>query len=193
MAALGDHLEVIRAMLGPGRATYEGRYAHVRGAINVPKGIQGHIPIIVGGNGERVTAGYAIRYADELNYVFLDAKEIQTRMASVRARCEQDGQTGRNPGEPVVVGQERVDANRQQEHLQREQHTDVHRQRDRDLTTRTRQARPRPCVARLFRHRGSPSPRASSAHTVPSRTSTSMRPSGRCGGPASTSPVSASK
>ena len=53
---------------------YEGQYAHVRGAINVPKGIQQpRIPIIVGGNGERVTAGYAIRYADELNYVFLDA------------------------------------------------------------------------------------------------------------------------
>ena len=38
MAALGDNLEVIRAMLGPGRATYDGEYASVRGAINVPKG-----------------------------------------------------------------------------------------------------------------------------------------------------------
>lgn len=36
--ALGDHLEVISRMLGPGRATYEGRHASVRGAINVPKG-----------------------------------------------------------------------------------------------------------------------------------------------------------
>ena len=54
---------------------YEGRFAHVRGAINVPKGLQEpRIPIIVGGNGERVTAGYAIRYADELNYVFLPAE-----------------------------------------------------------------------------------------------------------------------
>jgi F420-dependent oxidoreductase-like protein len=91
MAALGDHLEVIRAMLGPGRATYEGRFGMVRGAINIPKGVQGHIPVIVGGNGERVTAGYAIRYGDELNYVFLDAKEISKRMAAVRARCEQEG------------------------------------------------------------------------------------------------------
>ena len=52
MAALGDHLEVITAMFEPGRATYEGGYAHVRGAINVPKGLQQpRIPIIVGGNG----------------------------------------------------------------------------------------------------------------------------------------------
>ena len=118
MAALGDHLEVIRAMLGPGRATYEGRFGTVRGAINIPKGIQDHIPVIVGGNGERVTAGYAIRYGDELNYVFLDAKEIARRMAAVRARCEQEG---RDPGTLRFslyardenmrdAGQERVDA-----------------------------------------------------------------------------------
>ena len=91
MGALGDQLEILRAMFGPGRATYEGRYAHVRGAINVPKGIQAHIPVIVGGNGKRVTSGYAIRYADELNYVFLPADEIAERMASVRARCEAEG------------------------------------------------------------------------------------------------------
>ena len=92
MGALGDGLEVIRAMLAPGRATYEGRFAHVRGAINVPKGVQEpRIPIIVGGNGERVTAGYAIRYADELNYVFLSASDIAARMVSVRARCEAEG------------------------------------------------------------------------------------------------------
>jgi len=92
MAALGDHLEVIRAMFGPGRTSYEGRFAHVRRAINEPKGLQQpRIPIIVGGNGERVTAGYAIRYADELNYVFLTAAQCVERMRAVRARCETEG------------------------------------------------------------------------------------------------------
>ena len=92
MAAFRDHLEVIHAMFGPGRATHEGEYAHVRGAINEPKGLQEpRIPIIVGGNGERVTAGYAIRYADELNYVFLAPQDCAARMRSVRARCEAEG------------------------------------------------------------------------------------------------------
>ena len=92
MHALGDNLEVIGAMLEPGLATYDGEYASVRGAINVPRGIQEpRIPIIVGGNGARVTAGYAIRYADELNYVFLRADEIAPRIADVRARCETEG------------------------------------------------------------------------------------------------------
>ena len=91
MDAFGDDLEVITRMLAPGHATYEGTHAHVRDAINVPKGIQQpRIPIIVGGNGEKRTAGYAIKYADELNYVFLDAAEIAERMVAVRQRCEDE-------------------------------------------------------------------------------------------------------
>ncbi len=92
MTALSDHLEVIRAMFRPGPAYYEGRFAHVRGAINVPKGLQEpRIPIIVGGNGERVTAGYAIRYADELNFVYLSPEQCADRIRAVRARCEVEG------------------------------------------------------------------------------------------------------
>jgi alkanesulfonate monooxygenase SsuD/methylene tetrahydromethanopterin reductase-like flavin-dependent oxidoreductase (luciferase family) len=65
-------------------------YAALRN--NVPKGMQSpRIPIIVGGNGRRVTAGYAITYADELNYVFIGPDEIAERMVEVRARCETEG------------------------------------------------------------------------------------------------------
>src|SRR5215210_6352079 len=89
LAALGEHLEIISAMLQPGRSTYEGRLAHVRGAINEPQGLQEpRIPIIVGGNGRRRTAGYAIRYADELNFVFIEPGDIVERMREVRERCE---------------------------------------------------------------------------------------------------------
>ncbi|MEO5966609.1 MAG: LLM class flavin-dependent oxidoreductase, partial [Candidatus Limnocylindrales bacterium] len=54
----GEHLEIITRMLAPGRATFEGELASVKGAYNVPKGIQAHIPLIVGGNGRERTAGY---------------------------------------------------------------------------------------------------------------------------------------
>lgn len=90
--ALGDHLEIISAMFQPGRSTFEGRYAHIRGAVNVPQGLQKpRIPIIVGGNGRQRTAGYAIRYADELNYVFIEPDDIVQRMRDVRERCEAEG------------------------------------------------------------------------------------------------------
>jgi F420-dependent oxidoreductase-like protein len=91
MDAFGDALEVISRMFGPGRATYEGRHARVDGAINVPKGIQQpRIPIIVGGNGRRRTAGFAIRYADELNFVLIGPDEVVERIAEVRRRCEDE-------------------------------------------------------------------------------------------------------
>jgi F420-dependent oxidoreductase-like protein len=118
LEALADHLRVIRAMFEPGRATYDGPYASVRGAINVPKGIQQRIPIIVGGNGPRVTAGLAIRHGDELNYVFLSPKEVADRMTAVRARCEAEGRDPATLRFSLYVrdeemrdrGQQRVDA-----------------------------------------------------------------------------------
>jgi F420-dependent oxidoreductase-like protein len=94
LARLADDLEVITRMLGPGRATWAGRHAQVHEAINVPKGVQGHIPIIVGGNGRRKTAGLAVRFADELNYTFLHPGDIAWRMDEVRAMC---AAAGRDP------------------------------------------------------------------------------------------------
>ena len=89
LGRLGDDLEVITRMLAPGRATYEGEYASVNDAINVPKGVQDHIPIIVGGNGPNVTMRLAARFADELNLVFRPLDEIPGLMATARQRCEE--------------------------------------------------------------------------------------------------------
>ena len=90
MVALGDHLEVIRRMLEPGRATFHGVHASVEGAINEPKGVQPHIPIIVGGNGRKVTFRYAARFADELNLVFLRPEQIEEVLPIIRERCEEE-------------------------------------------------------------------------------------------------------
>jgi F420-dependent oxidoreductase-like protein len=90
MAALGDHLEVITRMLAPGRASYSGQYASVKGAVNEPKGLQQpRMPIIVGGNGRNVTFRYAARFADELNLVFLDPAGVAELLPIVRQRCEE--------------------------------------------------------------------------------------------------------
>lgn len=118
LGALSDHLEIIRRMLEPGRASYEGRYGRVDGAINVPKGLQQpRIPIIVGGNGQEVTFRLAVRHADELNLLFLEPEEVAEHMAVARQRCEE---VGRDPaslrislyvrdGDVRPVGAERVD------------------------------------------------------------------------------------
>ncbi len=92
LAALRDALEVITRMLAPGRATYEGRFARVSGAVNVPKGIQHpRPPIIVGGNGRDVTWRLAARFADELNLVFVSPEQINEALPVIRSRCEEIG------------------------------------------------------------------------------------------------------
>lgn len=92
LAALRDALEVISRMLAPGRATYDGRFDSVRGAVNMPKGIQSpRPPIIVGGNGPNVTWRLAARYADELNLVYISTEEVAEALPVIAARCEEIG------------------------------------------------------------------------------------------------------
>jgi F420-dependent oxidoreductase-like protein len=118
LAILGEHLEIISRMLGPGRATFHGAHASVQGAINEPKGLQSpRIPVIVGGNGRKVTFRLAARFADELNLVYLDPAGVADALPVARQRCEE---VGRDPGslrmslyapdQPfAAAGQRRVD------------------------------------------------------------------------------------
>jgi alkanesulfonate monooxygenase SsuD/methylene tetrahydromethanopterin reductase-like flavin-dependent oxidoreductase (luciferase family) len=91
--------------------------ASVSDAVNVPKGIQPHIPVIIGGNGQNVTFRYAARFADELNLVYIGPERIAELLPVIRSRCEE---IGRDPATLNVslyardenvrpVGQERVD------------------------------------------------------------------------------------
>jgi F420-dependent oxidoreductase-like protein len=93
LARLGDDLGVIAAMLAGDRhqhATYEGRYAHVRNARNVPKPIQRpRVPIMVGGNGPNVTWRLAARWADELNVDGMSPAELRDALPVIRGRCEE--------------------------------------------------------------------------------------------------------
>jgi F420-dependent oxidoreductase-like protein len=92
LAMLRDGLEVITRMLAPGRerATYEGQHASVRGAINLPRGVQQpRIPIMVGGNGPEVTWRLAARFADELNIDGMSPAELRDALPVILARCEE--------------------------------------------------------------------------------------------------------
>jgi F420-dependent oxidoreductase-like protein len=103
LARLGDDLGVISAMLAGDRhqhATFEGRYAAVRDARNVPKPIQRpRVPIMVGGNGPNVTWRLAARYADELNLDGMEPPEVVAALPVIAARCEE---VGRDPATLAV-------------------------------------------------------------------------------------------
>ena len=100
LAILRDQLEVVRAMMGPGHATYEGQHASVRDAINVPKPLQQpRVPIMVGGNGPNVTWRLAAKYADELNLDGMAPADVRAALPTIHARCEE---IGRDPATLAV-------------------------------------------------------------------------------------------
>ncbi len=99
---LADTLEIVTRMLAPGRhthATWQGKHASVTDAINVPKPLQEHLPILVGGNGPEVTWRLAARLADELNLDGMDPAELKDALPTIRARCEE---IGRDPATLAV-------------------------------------------------------------------------------------------
>jgi len=105
LARLRDDLGVITAMLAGDKhqhATFEGRYAAVRDARNVPKPIQRpRVPIMVGGNGQNVTWRLAARHADELNLDGMEPADVVAALPVIASRCEE---IGRDPATlPVSV------------------------------------------------------------------------------------------
>ena len=64
---LTDALEICRGMFTQSATTYSGTHFSVTNAFNSPGPINGEIPIMVGGQGERKTFRLAAEYAHELN------------------------------------------------------------------------------------------------------------------------------
>lgn len=101
-ARLRDALEISTRMLRGNRSTYEGETASVRDAINVPQPVKRpHVPIVVGGNGQRVTWGLAAEFADELNLDGMQPNEVREAMPVIAERCRE---AGRDPSTlPVSI------------------------------------------------------------------------------------------
>src|SRR3989440_1240516 len=88
---LGEAVQVILAMWTQEEAAFEGTYYQVRGAINQPKGVQKpHIPLLIGGGGEKVTLKLVAQYADACN-VGGDLPTIQHKFAILKQHCQSVG------------------------------------------------------------------------------------------------------
>jgi F420-dependent oxidoreductase-like protein len=94
-AILADALEIVVRMLSGQHATFAGDHRQVSDAINVPAGLQKpRIPIVIGGNGPKVTFRLAAQHADELNLDGLSPEEVAAAIPVVRERCDE---VGRDP------------------------------------------------------------------------------------------------
>ena len=89
---LRESLQIIRAMWSEQEAHFEGKYVQVRGAINQPEGVQKpHIPLLIGGKGERVTLKLAAQYGDACNLTHPTLEEVAHKFALIRRYCEEIG------------------------------------------------------------------------------------------------------
>ncbi len=84
---LREAVQVILAMWTQQEAVFEGKYYQVRGAINQPKGVQKpHIPLLIGGGGEKVTLKLVAQYGDACN-VSGDLETIKRKFAVLKDHC----------------------------------------------------------------------------------------------------------
>jgi F420-dependent oxidoreductase-like protein len=89
---LEDALAIATRMFDSPRATYEGPTASVEDSINIPQPLQRpRPPLMVGGNGRKVTWGLAARYADELNLDNVPPDEMADAMSVIAERCREAG------------------------------------------------------------------------------------------------------
>ncbi|WP_069804520.1 LLM class F420-dependent oxidoreductase [Thermogemmatispora onikobensis] len=103
LARLGEALQVLLAMWTQEEAYFEGRYYQVRGAINQPKGLQRpHIPILIGGSGEKVTLRLVALYGDACN-LGGDVETVRHKLAVLRQHCEAVGRDYESIWRTVII------------------------------------------------------------------------------------------
>ncbi|HLX55809.1 MAG TPA: LLM class F420-dependent oxidoreductase [Ktedonobacteraceae bacterium] len=89
---LRDAVQIILKMWTEEEPVYEGQYHSVHGAINQPKGVQKpHIPLLIGGSGEKVTLKLVAQYADACNVGHLDNEGLQRKFAINKQHCDNVG------------------------------------------------------------------------------------------------------
>jgi F420-dependent oxidoreductase-like protein len=98
-ALLEDTVQLLPLMWGPGSPAFKGRVLDVPEAICYPRPLQEHVPIVIGGSGERRTLRLAARYADACN-LFGDAGTVKHKVEVLRRHC---ADVGRDPAEVRVT------------------------------------------------------------------------------------------
>jgi alkanesulfonate monooxygenase SsuD/methylene tetrahydromethanopterin reductase-like flavin-dependent oxidoreductase (luciferase family) len=82
-------------MWGPGKALFTGQVVSVPDTTCYPRPLQEHLPIVVGGGGERRTLRLAARYADAAN-VTGNAASVRHKSSVLRRHCVD---VGRDPAD----------------------------------------------------------------------------------------------
>lgn len=86
-AKLEEALQILIPMIAGRPVTFQGKYYRTEGAFAVPR-MRDHIPLMIGGRGEKKTFGLAARYFDHLN-VIASFDELPGKVEAVLRRCDE--------------------------------------------------------------------------------------------------------
>ncbi len=82
---LDEALEIVLPMIAGERVSFTGTYYRTVEAMAVPR-FRDHIPLMIGGTGEKKTFGLAARYFDHLN-VIASFDELPRKVEAINQRC----------------------------------------------------------------------------------------------------------
>jgi F420-dependent oxidoreductase-like protein len=85
-----EAVELMKAMLSGGPTSARGRFYKAKDVRNNPKPVQEHLPIMIGGSGERKTLATVARYADGWN-TSGDIERVRHKDEVLRRWCDQVG------------------------------------------------------------------------------------------------------
>jgi F420-dependent oxidoreductase-like protein len=114
-AQLEDALELLPLMWGKGAPAYSGRTIDVAEAVCYPRPLQEHVPILVGGSGERRSLRLVAQHADACN-LFGDPDTVRRKVAVLHRHCED---VDRDPAEIRVTVLSTADAPTVDDHVGR--------------------------------------------------------------------------
>ena len=86
---LGEALNIILPMIAGERPTFFGEYYRVQDAMAEPR-LRAHIPLMIGGSGEKKTIPLAAKHFDHLN-IIAGFDELPRKIGVVKAACEKIG------------------------------------------------------------------------------------------------------
>jgi F420-dependent oxidoreductase-like protein len=98
-ALLEDALQLLPLMWGPGAPPFKGKVIEAAETACYPRPLQEHVPILVGGGGEKITLRLVARYADACN-VFGDPATVAHKVEVLHRHC---ADVGRDPSAITVT------------------------------------------------------------------------------------------
>jgi alkanesulfonate monooxygenase SsuD/methylene tetrahydromethanopterin reductase-like flavin-dependent oxidoreductase (luciferase family) len=103
---LEEYAQIMRMMLDPEnrRTNFQGTHFTITNAPNNPKPLQPHIPIWIGGRGEKRTLRAAAKYADGWNGAYVGPDEWKHKGKVLSDWCEKEGRDPRTILRTVNLG-----------------------------------------------------------------------------------------